>query len=437
MDDLFAFLRQPSISAQDKGVRECAALLRGFMEKAGIKARIIETARHPVVFGEAGDEDPKHTILVYGHYDVQPPEPFDKWNTPPFEPTIIDGKIYGRGTSDNKAQLFAHVKGIQAYIEARGGLPKGVKMKYIFEGEEEIGSPSLNPFAESHKELLAADAAIFSDSHIHESGLPTIILGLKGMIYVELIVRSLKRDQHSMKAAALPSPAWRLVTLLGHLKGEDGVVKIPGYYDDVRKPFPAEIDAVNAIPYDREEIIREHGVRHLLQNRTTDHYYYNMVFEPTANIAGIFSGYSGPGAKTVLPAEAHAKMDLRLVPDQKPADILRKLRNYLDDLGYSDVEIESEHMLVPSRTPIDDPWVTVAARAVEKAYGQKPIIYPGIGGSGPNYVFTDTLSMPCIVVPFAAYDQANHAPNENMIVSGYYNGIRTAAAVIDEAGRLG
>ncbi len=436
LEDLFILLRQPSISAQNSGVRECAVLLRDSMERAGIAAQVIETARHPIVFGEVGDAHPTSTILVYGHYDVQPPEPFEEWKTPPFEPTIKDGKIYGRGTSDNKAQLFAHVKGLQAYLQARGRLPKGVKMKYMFEGEEEIGSPNLDPFAASHQELLAADAAIFSDSHVHESGRPTLILGLKGMIYVELIARGLVRDMHSMKAAALPSPVWRLVTLLSRIKGEDGVVKVPGYYDTVRAPYQAEIDAVHAIPYDPEAIRTAHGAPHLLQNRVTDEYYYNMVFEPTANIAGIFAGYTGPGSKTVLPAEAHAKMDFRLVPDQRPGEILAKLRKYLDELGYADVEIKTEHGITPSRTPIDSPWVGVAARAVEKAYGQKPIIYPGIGGSGPNYVFTDTLKMPCILIPFAAHDQANHAPNESMIVDGYYSGIRTAAAIIDEAGKL-
>ena len=174
MEDLFALLRRPSISAQDVGVRECAILLSKLMEEAGIKTAIYETPRQPIVFGQTGDGRPRRTILVYGHYDVQPPEPLDQWKSPPFEPTIRDGKIYGRGTSDNKAQLFAHVKGIQAYLKARGRLPKGLQMKYIFEGEEEIGSPNLQPFAEANRQLLAADAAIFSDSHVHESGLPTI-----------------------------------------------------------------------------------------------------------------------------------------------------------------------------------------------------------------------------------------------------------------------
>ncbi|MDP2859658.1 MAG: M20/M25/M40 family metallo-hydrolase [Bacillota bacterium] len=435
LDDLFTLLRQPSISAQDTGVRECARLLQGLMEEAGIRTRIFETARHPVVYGEAGEPDAEKAILVYGHYDVQPPEPLAEWLSPPFEPSVRDGKIYGRGSSDNKGQLFAHVKGLQSYLEARGGLPRGLKMKYIFEGEEEISSPNLEGFAAAHKDLLKADAAIFSDSHVHESGFPTVILGLKGMLYIELVVKTIKQDMHSLKAASLPSPVWRLVTLLSHIKGEDGVVKIPGYYDDVRRPTAEEIRAVEAIPYEKVAIMRDHGASHLIQGRTTDHYYYNLTFEPTANIAGIFSGYQGKGSKTVLPAEAHAKLDLRLVPDQKPKRVLNNLRDYLDDLGYNDVRIEVHGELEPSRTPLDNPWVAVAVRAVRKAYSMEPVIYPGIGGSGPNYVFTGTLGMPCVLVPFAAHDQANHAPNENMILEGYFNGIRTAAAIIDEAAK--
>jgi acetylornithine deacetylase/succinyl-diaminopimelate desuccinylase-like protein len=435
LDDLFSLLRQPSISAQDTGVRECARLLCGLMEEAGIRAQVFETARHPVVYGEAGDPGAGKAILVYGHYDVQPPEPLDEWLSPPFEPTVRDGKIFCRGSSDNKGQLFAHVKGLQAYIEARGGLPRGLKMKYIFEGEEEISSPNLDSFAAANRDLLKADAAIFSDSHVHESGLPTVILGLKGMLYVEFIVRTIKHDMHSLKAASLPSPVWRLVTLLSHIKGEDGVVRIPGYYDDVRTPTAAEIQAVEAIPYQKEDILRNQGSSHLIQGRTTDHYYYNLTFEPTANIAGIFSGYQGRGSKTVLPAEAHAKMDFRLVPDQKPERVLKNLQDYLQDLGYGDVQVLVHGALNPSRTPLDNPWVSVAVRAVRKAYGMEPVIYPGIGGSGPNCVFTDTLGMPCVLVPFAAPDQRNHGPNESMIVEGYFNGIRTAAAIIDEAGK--
>ncbi len=435
LEDLFVLLRQPSISAQDTGVRECAELLAGMMRKTGIKTTIYETQRHPVVYGEIGAERPTRTILVYGHYDVQPPEPLEKWLSPPFEPTIRDGKIYGRGTSDNKAQLFAHVKGIEAYLTARSSLPEGLKVKYLFEGEEEIGSPNLNLFAEKHSEMLSADAAIFSDSHLHESGRPTVMLGLKGMLYVELSVKTLNRDMHSMKAASLPSPVWRLVTLLSHIKDETGFVRIPGFYDSVRPALDEEIDAVSRIPYDKQAILREHGAKTLLQNRVTDNYYYNMVFEPTANIAGIWAGYTGKGTKTVLPQEASVKIDFRLVPDQQPEQVLEKLQQHMNSLGYDDVCVEVHGQIRPSRTPIDDPWVKMALRAVKQAYAEEPVVFPGIGGSGPNYVFTDTLGMPCIVIPFAAYDQANHAPNENMIVEGYYAGIRTAAAIIEEAGK--
>ena len=432
LDELFVLLRQKSISTIDDGVQECAALLAQIMEQTGIKTTIYQTPRHPVVYGEMLVDPAAPTLLVYGHYDVQPPEPLELWHSEPFEPEVRDGKIYGRGTSDNKAQLFAHIKGMEAYLKCCGKPP--VNVKYLFEGEEEIGSPNLNAFAAEHKDLLKSDVAIFSDSHIHESGRPMIVLGLKGLCFVEVTLTGANRDLHSMKAASVPNPLWRMVGLLDSLKGEDGFVKIDGFYDDVRPLLELEVQAVEKIPQDQESILRDLGLTSLLEGRTGSHYYYNLIFEPTCNLAGIYGGYMGEGSKTVLPNKVTAKIDMRLVPDQDPDDIYEKFKTHLTAHGYGDAEVRHFGMIWPSRTPIDNPYVQMAADAVTTAWGEEPVIFPGIGGGGPNYVFTDTLNTPCIVVPFAGHDQNNHAPDENMDVQYYLNGIKTAAALLDKLG---
>jgi len=429
LDELFTLLRQPSISTRNEGVQECAELLSGMMKQVGIETRIMETARHPVVYGEILKEGAP-TVLVYGHYDVQPPEPFEAWHSPPFEPTIRDGRIYCRGSSDNKSQLFSYVKAVEAFRETVGEVP--VSIKFLYEGEEEIGSPNLAPFIKEHGNLLKADLAFFSDSHIHESGRPLLILGLKGMVYVDLKVQCAADDTHSMRATAIPNPAWRLVWALSTLKDKDSRILIPGFYDDVRELTDLEKQAVAEIPCDEEELRRYFGVKEFLPGRSSKAFYFNLVSEPTCNIAGFNAGFTGEGSKTVLPARAAAKMDIRLVPDQKPEDILDKLRRHLNARGFNDIEVISHHFLEPSRTPIDHPAVAIIKDSLRDVYGLEPIVFPNIGGSGPNYVFTKILGVPCFVVPHAGHDQANHAPNESMILEGYYRGIQTAVKTFEK-----
>jgi len=272
----------------------------------------------------------------------------------------------------------------------------------------------------------------YSDSHIHESGRPILILGLKGMVYVELKARGAREDQHSMRATSLPNAAWRLVSALSTVKDRDNRILIPGFYDDVRPLTNIERDAVANIPIDAGKLKEFFGIDAFMQGRESSGYYFNLVSEPTCNIAGIFAGYTGPGSKTVLPAEATVKIDMRLVPNQKPKDILRKLRKHLDDQGFDDIEISpTQSFLIPSRTPIDHPAVAVICDALRETYESEPIVFPNIGGAGPNYIFTDVLRQPCFVVPHATHDQANHAPNENMEVEGFFRGIRTQCRVFE------
>ena len=435
MDDLFRFLRCRSISAQNDGVSQCASLLSVMMKEAGIKTTIYPTARHPIVYGEVLTDSRLPTLIIYGHYDVQPPEPYELWDSDPFEPEIRDGYIYARGVSDNKAQLLAHVKGVEAYLKSHGRLP--INIKYLFEGEEEIGSPNLEPFCAANRELLKGDLVVMSDSHVHETGRPMLILGLKGLVYLQITLRGANRDVHSMKGGVIPNPMWRMVSLLNSIRGEDGFIKVEGFYDTVRPLLPLEIEAIKKIPVDNDEIMKDLDIDHFLMNRTGDDYYYNLIFEPSSSIAGLYGGYQGPGSKTIIPNEVIAKIDFRLVPDQTPEDIIEKIKKHLIKNGFEDAEVVSFGSLRPSRTAIDNAYVPVMAGAIRQAWGEEPIIFPNIGGAGPNYIFQDVLKIPSAVIPFAPFNQNNHSPNECMTVSGYYNGIRTAAALIREMGKTG
>lgn len=426
LEELFTFLRQPSISTRDEGVAECAELLARMMREVGIETKVMPTAHHPVVYGELKRGDGP-TVLIYGHYDVQPPEPLEEWTSPPFEPEIRDGKIYGRGTSDNKAQIFIYIKAIEALRAVTGDVP--LNFKFLYEGEEEIGSPSLAPFVEDNRDLLSADLTYFSDSHIHESGRPMLILGLKGMVYAELIARGARIDQHSMRATGVPNPAWRLVWALNAIKGPDNRVRIPGFYEAVRPLTNLERETIAKIPGDEAELCAFYGIDDLLPGRVEDGYYLNLSSEPTCNIAGIVSGYTGKGTKTVLPSVATAKLDMRLVPGQDPGAIFQALRDHLEAEGFGDIEVVGHNFLTPSRTPIDHPAVEVITGSLRDAYGSEPVVFPGIGGAGPNYIFTDILGQPVFLVPHATHDQANHAPDESMDLASFFAGIRTGVRV--------
>ena len=431
LDELFTLLRCKSISTTNEGVSECAELLADIMRNAGIEhVQVFPTARHPVVYGDLIFDPSYPTQLVYGHYDVQPADPIEAWDSDPFEPVIRDEKIYCRGCSDNKAQLFTYIKGMEAYRKINGEMLP-INIKYLFEGEEEIGSENLEQFVIEHKELLKCDAAIYSDGHMHEMGYPILLLGHKGMIQLEMTVTEACKDTHSMRAPSIPSAMWKMVEVLHSLKDETGIVKIEGFYDDVREPTELEKETARKIPVDIEAIKKSYGIDHFVQNREGDNYYYNIVFEPTCNIAGIWGGYTGQGYKTVLPNKATVKMDLRLVPNQDPFDIAEKLKKHIEKQGFKGVEFKLFHGNFPARTPIDNPYVALAAKAVELGFGEKPVLFPSVGGGGPHYIFDRQMHIPVIEIPLARADQNNHAPNESMGLRGFYCGIKMAASLID------
>jgi len=432
INELFELLKQPSISTQGIGVPECAQLLKKQMEKVGITTTLYDTPLNPVVFGEITSSLSEKTLLIYGHYDVQPPEPFELWETPPFEPEIREGRIYARGSSDNKGQLFTAVKAVETLLSMMDELPCNVKI--MFEGEEEIGSPNLDEFILKNKDILKADANIGLDGSIHETGRPMLILGLKGMVEGTIRVKTANRDLHSGRASAVPSPVWKLIWALNTLKGDDNQVQVNGFYDMVRAPLPKELDALKEVPVDTKALLTDLDLQEFIGGVTDIDFVQKLLFDPTFNIQGIESGYILQGYKTVLPCEAYAKLDIRLVPDQDPDDILDKVAAHIKALNDPDITLEENRgaNLYPSRTPITDPFVKTVRAAVETVYQMSPVVMPSIAGSGPDYVFTRTLNLPSIWVPCSPADSDNHAPNENITVSGYLTGIKTVIRIIQD-----
>ena len=435
LQGLFEMLSQPSISTLGVGIKEMSSLLQRRMEEIGFKTQVIESAGHPFIFGEISSKARNRpTVLIYGHYDVQPVEPLDAWASDPFKPTIREGRIYARGAGDNKGQLYAQLMGIKALKEFRGGeLP--VNVKCIFEGEEENGSPNLEGFVKTHKDLLKADLVYTSDGPVHESGRPMLVFGVRGLLYVELTARGAKRDLHSGNwGGPVPNPAWDLVKLLESMRDGNGRVAIKGFYDDVKRPTRSDRAAFARIPLNRASVAASLGLK-ASQLPAAQRFYEKLMAEPTLNICGIYGGYTGKGSKTVIPASASVKMDMRLVPDQDPEDIYRKLVRHVR-LHSSSVQVTKMSASLPSRTSLDSPFAAPIEFAVKDATKMEPVIYPSLGATLPDSVFTRDLGVPSIIVPYANIDEGNHGPNENLKVENFLRGIRTAAAVLESLSRV-
>jgi acetylornithine deacetylase/succinyl-diaminopimelate desuccinylase-like protein len=433
LDELCALVRQPSISAQNVGVAECAELLRGQMEAVGIPAEILPTGGHPVVYGEMSAPGAKRAVLIYGHYDVQPPEPLELWRTPPFEPTIKDGRLWGRGTGDNKGQFFAHVKAVEAVLRVAGQLP--VNIKFLFEGEEEVSSKSLRGFIEANRSRLTADYAFCSDGPMLPNHQPTILFGVRGVLGVEVSSRGANKDVHSGNLGPfVPAPAWRLVHFLSTLRDREGRILIKGFADDVVPPSSLEREMLRKIPFD-PVVLTGLGLPPAAPEDGPA-YFERLMFQPALNVNGLTSGYQGPGTKTIVPHRASAKIDMRLVVNQDPDDIFEKFVAHAKAHGFDDLRIERQGGFYPSRTPLDHPLGAAAARAVRQGFGKEPILQPCMGGSDPDYYFTRVLGIPRVNVPYAPHDENNHAPNESIMVEGFFSGIKTTAALLHEVATL-
>lgn len=406
--------RQPSIAAQGIGIGEMADLIESELRESGFATRRFSVkGAPPVVYGELPGGPT--TILLYDHYDVQPPEPLDLWDSEPFEPTVRDGKLYARGTSDDKGEIAARLTAIRALRRELGRLP--VTLKYIVEGEEEIGSPHFDQIIAPHAKLLKADGCLWEGAGFEPDGRPGLTLGSKGLLYVQLDVRCLARDAHSGGAAVLPSAAWRLVQALATLKTPAGKVRIPGFYDAVKPPSAAQLQAMREQPDTDAEIKAAYGVERFIDDLHGFALRRRGSFAPTCNIAGLESGYTGEGSKTVLPAAAMCKIDFRLVPDQDPDDILARLKRHLADQGYGDIEITVFSSARPIVTSVDDPFAQRIARIAEAFAGKPPSISPISPGTLPLLnSLAKRVGVPGLSAPGDPVYWANgaHSPNEHI-----------------------
>lgn len=431
-DEYLALVQQlcrlPSISAKNIGIAETAQMVREMLESIGATAQIIPIdGGNPVVYAEIGN-GPK-TLSFYNHYDVQPPEPLDLWEFKPFAAEVHDGRIYARGIADNKGNIVSRLCAIDAYQKVRGGLP--LKVKFIIEGEEEIGSPNLEKFTSAHPDLVQADANIWESGSKDVDGRPVISLGLKGICYVELRVRSVARDLHSSLGASVPNAAWRLTWALASLKGPDERVRIPGFYDRVVPPTEHDLQLLDRLP-DNEAKRRElYEIDQFVNGLTGRDLQIKEYFQPTCTICGLESGYTGPGTKTVMPAVAMAKVDFRLVVEQDPHEIHRLLREHLDNEGFGDIEIELLSAEHPARTSSESPIVQVVAEGHRELEGVEPVIVPTSLGTGPAYLVTHQFGIPFASAGTGHADSRAHSPNENIFVEDYFTGIKHVAWIID------
>ena len=421
----------PSVSAHGgPPMAQAAEWVAEALRRRGFETRVHATDGHPIVFGERQGQSPK-TLLFYNHYDVQPPEPLDLWESPPFEMSLRDGKAFARGVVDDKGHLLSRLAAIDAVLAASGGeLPCGVK--FVVEGEEETSSANIPAFVEEHQKLLAADACVWEFGGVNHRGDPMQYLGLRGICYVELSVETGTLDAHSgLGGSIFPNAAWRLAWALGTLKAPDERILIPGFYDHARPPSERDRDLMAALPDQSADFKRTYGIKRFLKGATKwAELAIQEVFEPTCTICGITSGYQGPGPKTVLPYRASAKVDFRLVPDQHPEEILEKLRDHLDKQGFEDVELHFHGGEPPARTDPDHPFVKMVVEAAREPYGKPQLIVPMVGGSGPNHAFVHTLGLPVVTCGIGYPGTQAHAPNEHFIVEHFVKGTKHAARIV-------
>jgi acetylornithine deacetylase/succinyl-diaminopimelate desuccinylase-like protein len=425
--ELTALCRVPSVSARHEGIEECAILVSDLLASRGFESEVLPSDGHPVVLAHSPGANAGRTMLLYNHYDVQPPEPLDLWESPPFQPEIRDGLIFARGAKDDKGELVARLAALDALLAVDGCLP--CKVTWLVEGEEEVGSPNLPAFVERYAERLRCDGAIWEEGGTDAEGRPQVTLGARGMLYLELGVRALSRDGHSGTANLVPNAAWRLVWALGSLKGPDERVRIPGFYEGIRPISDRQRQLLAALPSQEEPIKESFGLDELLLGRTGQEV-VAAPFEPTCNIAGLTAGYQGEGAKTVIPAVASAKVDFRLLPGQDPFQVARQLREHLDRQHFGDVGIK---ILGAERAGVvdpDDPLVSLTVATAEEVYGKPAQLLPMSGGTTPTYLFTEK-GVP-VVTPGVGFGTSNlaHSPNENMRLVDFKNAARHVARLL-------
>lgn len=426
LDELFEFLRIPSVSADEAfqpHMAECANWVEAAMQRAGLTTEIVETPGHPIVYGERIVNSDLPTVLVYGHYDVQPPDPLNLWTTPAFEPQVRDGKLFARGATDDKGQVFTHLKSIQAWMDTEGELP--VNIKFIVEGEEEVGSDNLDKFLEARKDALKADVAVISDTSQYGDGIPAITYGLRGIVAAEVRLVGPSKDLHSgVYGGSIANPANALAKICGSLIGNDGRIQVPGFYDDVQELSDLEKQQFANLPFDEATFLEGIGSKAVFgeEGRST---LERRWARPTCDINGMTSGYTGQGPKTIVPSTAMAKITCRLVPGQKPEKILASLEQFLKEQCPAGIQFEFKtyHGCEAFAFDPTSPWITAASNAIEAAFGKSPVFIRE-GGSIPVVSsFQQILGIDTLLLGWGRNSDNLHSPDEHIHVVDFENGI--------------
>ena len=436
IEELKAFLAIPSVSTKSENksdMERCAKWLVDHMEKIGMESvKVFPTEGHPIVYADWLHAHGKPTILIYGHYDVQPPEPLELWGSDPFTGTVRDGKIFARGTTDDKGQIMIHLKSMEAYLTTNSSLPLNIKL--ILEGEEEIGSTHLEGFIKEHRDLLKADMVVISDTSMFAEGVPSVCYGLRGLSYMQVDLVGPNRDLHSGSyGGSLHNPIQALAEIIAKLHDRNGKITVPGFYNDVRKLTKGERAAFKKLPWNDRKYARNLDVRALYGEKgyTT---LERLWVRPTLECNGIWGGFTGEGAKTVLPSKASAKISMRLVPNQHPDKIAVLFEKYIKSIAPKSVRVSVRnlHGGEPAITPIDSPGVRAAVEALWKGYGKRPL-YQREGGSIPIVVqFKKILGLDTVLLGFGLPDENAHAPNEFLTLENFFGGIRTVAHFYNE-----
>jgi acetylornithine deacetylase/succinyl-diaminopimelate desuccinylase-like protein len=441
LEELTHFLRIPSVSTLPEhkdDVARAAQFVAESLKRAGLEnVEVIATSKHPLVYADWLHAPGKPTVLCYGHYDVQPPDPLELWKSPPFEPSIRDGNIYARGACDDKGQMYMHVKAVEALRAAHNGkLP--VNLKFLIEGEEEVGGESISKYVPKHRERLKADVALVSDTELFADGVPTLCIGLRGLVYVEVEATGPARDLHSgMYGGAAPNAVYGLIELLSKAKDADGRIQIPGIYDDIVPPDPAEIESWKKLPFSEDQFLKEEVGSTQLTGEPDQSVLARVWARPTFEVHGIAGGFTSAGAKTVIPAKATAKVSMRLVPKQDPQRVLTAFKRWVKENTPNGIHTEVRVLSAGPAISVNPnhPAIQIAAKAFSEMLG-KPTVFIRSGGSIPIVgEFANHLGIPTILMGFGLPDDGLHSPNEKYRISNYYQGILTIAHFLDEYGR--
>jgi len=412
ISDLQTLIRQPSVSAKNEGIEECARLVKKLLKKSGLKSEILRLKKGvaPIVYGEIkSKQNPTKTLMFYNHYDVQPAEPFDLWDNPPFSGIRKGNKIFGRGATDDKGELITRIKAVEAYLKTTGDVPCNIK--FVIEGEEETGSAHIEEYLKKYKKKFSCDGVIWEFGYVDAKNRPIIGLGMKGLLFVELSIKESIIDVHSSLAVLIKNPAWRLIDAVKTLRDSNGKILIKDWYKEVTPFSKKDLELIRKEPFDENVFKKEFGIKSFLGNKKGMDAKKALAGGATCNIAGFVSGYIGDGAKTVLPGEALVKIDFRLVPKMDPKKQVMRLKKHLKSKGFADVKIKVFHGEAAARTSSSEPFVTQVKEAADKSYG-KSILNVSNAGTGPMYPFVDILKAPCISIGSTYMFSRIHSPNE-------------------------